>query len=63
MAFFSVAKPKHSPREPNIASPEFKADPFPFYARLRAQSPVYRTTLPTGEPAGSSRATMMRCRC
>src|SRR5947207_8320018 len=35
----------------NIASPEFKADPFPFYARLRADAPVYRTTLPTREPA------------
>ena len=35
----------------NIASPEFKANPFPFYARLRAEAPVYRTTLPTGEPA------------
>src|SRR5262245_51445888 len=35
----------------NIASPEFKADPFPFYARLRAEEPVYRTNLPTGETA------------
>jgi cytochrome P450 len=51
MAFHSFHKPWGSPREPNIASPEFKADPFPFYARLRAQSPVYRTILPTGEPA------------
>ena len=29
-------------------SPEFKADPFPFYARLRAEQPLYRTTLPNG---------------
>jgi cytochrome P450 PksS len=39
------------PREPvNIASPEFKANPYPFYARLRAAAPVHRMTLPTGEP-------------
>jgi len=30
----------------NIVSAEFKADPFPFVARLRASEPVYRTTLP-----------------
>ena len=30
----------------NIASPEFKANPFPFYARLRSEAPVYRTKLP-----------------
>src|SRR5262249_60087345 len=35
----------------NIASPEFKADPFAFYARLRAEARVYRTTLPTRERA------------
>ena len=35
----------------NIASPEFKANPFPFYARLRTETPVYRTMLPTREPA------------
>jgi cytochrome P450 PksS len=35
----------------NIASPQFKANPFPFYARLRADAPVFRTVLPTGEPA------------
>jgi len=29
----------------NIVSAEFKADPFPFFARLRASDPVYRTTL------------------
>jgi cytochrome P450 len=31
---------------PNLASPLFKADPYPFYARLRAEAPVWRTTLP-----------------
>ena len=30
----------------NIASSEFKANPFPFYARLRSEAPVYRTILP-----------------
>jgi cytochrome P450 PksS len=30
----------------NIVSAEFKADPFPFLARLRASDPVYRTMLP-----------------
>ena len=38
-------------RIPNIASPEFKADPYPFYARLRAESPVFRVELPTRQPA------------
>ena len=34
-------------REPlNIVSAEFKADPFPLLARLRASDPVYRTSLP-----------------
>ena len=33
-------------RPVNILSREFKADPFPFYARLRADAPVYRTKLP-----------------
>jgi cytochrome P450 len=30
----------------NIASSEFKANPFPFYAHLRTEAPVYRTKLP-----------------
>ena len=39
-----------SPRAPvNIASPEFKANPYPYYARLRAEAPVCRVTLPTKE--------------
>jgi cytochrome P450 len=36
---------------PDIASPGFKADPYPFYARLRAESPVFRVELPTKQPA------------
>ena len=35
----------------NLASREFKANPYPFFARLRALAPVYRTTLPTREIA------------
>lgn len=30
----------------NITSPVFKADPFPFYARLRAETPVFTVKLP-----------------
>jgi cytochrome P450 PksS len=33
-----------------IASREFKANPFPFYARLRAEQPVYKTTYVTKRP-------------
>jgi cytochrome P450 PksS len=36
---------------PNLASPQFKANPYPFYARLRAEAPVYRVTLPNRQPA------------
>jgi len=36
----------------NIASPEHKANPFPFYERLRAESPVYRVVLRTSNPRG-----------
>jgi cytochrome P450 PksS len=35
----------------NITSAAFKADPFPFYARLRAEAPVYPTTLPDKQVA------------
>ena len=30
--------------------PEFKANPFPFYAHLREEQPIYRTTLADGRP-------------
>jgi cytochrome P450 PksS len=30
----------------NLASPAFKANPYPFYARLRAEAPVHAMTLP-----------------
>src|SRR3712207_5436266 len=31
---------------PDLASPRFKTDPHPFYARLRAEAPVWRAMLP-----------------
>src|SRR5438067_1801185 len=34
------------PMAVNVASPAHKANPFPFYARLRAESPVFRVALP-----------------
>jgi cytochrome P450 PksS len=36
----------------NMASPQFKANPFPFYAQLRAEAPVYRFSLnrPANDP-------------
>jgi cytochrome P450 PksS len=39
------------PGEVNIASPAFKANPYPFYARLRAEAPVYTVTLPDRQTA------------
>src|SRR5215218_9972325 len=36
---------------PDLASPRFKANPYPFYARLRAEAPVWRTTLRDGRTA------------
>ncbi|MBI3836984.1 MAG: cytochrome P450 [Planctomycetia bacterium] len=35
----------------DIASSKFKANPYPFYARLRADEPVYRITLADKQPA------------
>jgi cytochrome P450 PksS len=36
---------------PTIASPQFKANAHQFYARLRAEEPVFRTTVPGKQPA------------
>jgi cytochrome P450 PksS len=36
---------------PNIAGPAHKANPYPFYARLRAEAPVHRITLPDKQAA------------
>ena len=42
-----MTQPAVAPIRPvNILSREFKADPFPFYAQLRADAPVYCTKLP-----------------
>src|SRR5689334_8649717 len=35
-----------TPANVNITSPEFKANPYPFYARLRAEEPVIRVPIP-----------------
>lgn len=54
MAWFSLLTRKGrtvSDAAVNIASPQFKANPYPFYSRLRAEAPVYRITLPTKEIA------------
>jgi cytochrome P450 PksS len=41
-----------TPIEPvDLANPAFKANPYPFYARLRAEAPVYRLTLADRRPA------------
>lgn len=37
--------------QPDIASPQFRANPYPFYARLRAEAPVYRVKLSRRESA------------
>ena len=29
-----------------LARPEFKADPYPFYARMREEAPVFRLSIP-----------------
>jgi cytochrome P450 PksS len=36
----------HKIARPDLTSPQFKANPHPFYARLREEAPVWRTTLP-----------------
>ena len=36
---------------PDLASPAFKANPYPYYARLRAEAPVWRITLPDKQTA------------
>ncbi len=54
MGIFSLLSGKRRPplEDPvNLASPQFKANPHPFYARLRAEAPVHRMRLPTKESA------------
>src|SRR5262245_59110156 len=50
LSWFTRRKPP-ADGEVNIASPAFKANPFPFYARLRAEAPVFRVTLPDRQTA------------
>jgi cytochrome P450 len=50
LSWFTRRKPP-ADCEVNIASPAFKANPFPFYARLRAEAPVFRLTLPDRQTA------------
>jgi cytochrome P450 len=38
------------PAPPKLGTPTFNANPYPFFAYLRAENPVYRTTLPDGQP-------------
>ena len=38
-------------KDVDVTSPAFKADPYPVYARWRAQTPVRRLTLPDGQSA------------
>lgn len=35
----------HQIKAPDLASPRFKANPYPFYAHLRAEAPAYRITV------------------
>ena len=37
--------------QPKLSSPRFKADPYPFFARLREEAPVFRARLPDGRLA------------
>jgi cytochrome P450 len=36
---------------PDLASPAFKANPYPFYALLRSEHPVVQVRMPDGKPA------------
>jgi cytochrome P450 PksS len=52
MGLLSFLSRKSSPNDPpKLASPAFKADPYPFYAELRAETPVYKVALLQGESA------------
>jgi cytochrome P450 PksS len=50
MGLFSLlSRNRRSPAVINLASPQFKASPYDYYAKLRAEAPFFRTPLPTGE--------------
>jgi cytochrome P450 len=45
------AEPMPSAKDVDITSSAFRSDPYPFYARWRAEESVYRTTLPDKQVA------------
>ncbi len=47
----TVPAPVRSIRSVDVTSAAFKADPFPFYAQLRAAAPVFPVTLPSKQRA------------
>ncbi len=49
MGLLSRSAGAATPGPVDLAAPAFKANPFPYYARLRDESPVVRVTLPTRE--------------
>jgi cytochrome P450 PksS len=51
MSFFSFRTGQPDSLNPNIGSAAFKANPYPFYARLRTEAPVHCLGLPTKEMA------------
>jgi len=51
MSFLAFLGKKSSPDVVDIASPEHKASAIAFYARLRAESPVHRISLPDKQTA------------
>ncbi len=42
---------KRTKKKVDVTSAKFKANPFPFYAQLRAEAPVFPVTLPTKQRA------------
>jgi cytochrome P450 PksS len=51
VSFLTARGRSAASQEVNIASAEFKANPFPYYAQLRAEKPVHRMFLATKEYA------------
>ena len=51
MPLYMFHRKRPGPGEVNLASPAFKANPYPYYARLRAEAPVHSLRLPDGRTA------------
>src|SRR4029077_15316036 len=49
--WFLTRKRRIRLQDVNLGSPEFNANPYPFYARLRAESPIYRMNRFLGQQA------------